>query len=53
LNFDVELRFDFTVDPLWPGPLILTVRPKSGISKFLSYNCAYSKLVNKFKIFGF
>jgi len=38
LNFEFELRFDFIVLPWCFGPLIFTVLPKSGISKFLSYN---------------
>ncbi len=36
LNLDVELKLDLTVLPWWPIPFILTVLPKSGISKFLS-----------------
>jgi hypothetical protein len=52
LNFELWLRFDFTVVP-WFDPFMLTVRPKSGMSKFLSYNWANSKFVNRLSIFGF
>ena len=52
LNFELWLRLDLRVLP-WFEPLILTVRPKSGISKFLSCNWANSKFVNRFSIFAF
>lgn len=53
LNLDPELRLDLCVAPVFPCPVRFTVLPKSGISKFLSYNCVNSKFVNRLTILAF
>ena len=52
LNFEFELKFDFIWLPcVWL--FMFTVRPKSGMSKFLSFSCVNYRFVNKFRTFDF
>lgn len=53
LNLEPELKLDLCVAPVLPCPVKFTVLPKSGISKFLSYNWVNSKFVNKLTILAF
>ncbi len=52
LNLEVELRFDFVDEFLFP-PVMFTVLPKSGMSKLRSYSWVNYKFVKRFMIFAF